>query len=95
MHGDHRAKQRCFEDLEEGSVKKLAKLSWRVRASGGTCTAEVDEPIKGFNPKNNRINPYAPRGSEGPVPTVSWISFDGDIYWVRCQLPRAGRARFE
>ncbi|HEY1652218.1 MAG TPA: hypothetical protein VGG09_10085 [Acidimicrobiales bacterium] len=65
-------------------MKKLAKLSWRARGTGGTCTAEVDEPIKGYkvNPKS-RSNPFAVSGSEGSTPTVTWISFDGDIYWVR------------
>jgi hypothetical protein len=61
-------------------VKKLAKLSWRVRGSAGTCTAEVDLPIRGY-----RVNPktFAESVPEGTIPTVSWISFDGDTYWVR------------
>ena len=66
-------------------MKSLAKLSWRVRGSGATCTAEVDQPIRGYNPKN-RSNPFAPSRSEGSLPTVSWISFDGDIYWVRLSV---------
>ena len=66
------------------SIKRLKKLSWRARGSEGTCTAEVDHPINGYRvgPKS-RSNPFAIAGSEGSVPTVSWISFDGDIYWVR------------
>ena len=66
------------------SVKRLAKLSWRARGSGSTCTAEVDHPIRGYrvNPKS-RSNPFAVAGPEGSAPTVSWISFDGDTYWVR------------
>jgi len=65
-------------------VKKLASLSWRTRGSGATCTAEVDHLIRGFkvNPKY-RSSPPAPSGPEGQTPTVSGISFDGDIYWVR------------
>ena len=65
-------------------MKKLPKLSWRVRGSAGTCTAEVDHPIRGYgvNPKT-RSNPFAESGPEGTIPTVSWISFDGEIYWVR------------
>jgi len=65
-------------------VESLAKLSWRARGSGGTCTAEVDHPIRGYrvNPRS-RSNPFAVSGSEGSTPTVTWISFDGDIYWVR------------
>jgi hypothetical protein len=65
-------------------VKKLGSLSWRVRGSGATCTAEVDQPIRGYkvNPKY-RSSPSALSGPEGQTPTVSWISFDGDIYWVR------------
>ena len=65
-------------------MKKLGKLSWRARGSGGTCTAEVNHPIGGYkvNPKS-RSNPFATGGTEGAVPTVTWISFDGDIYWVR------------
>jgi hypothetical protein len=68
-------------------VKKLKSLSWRARGSGGTCTAEVDHPIRGFrvNPKY-RSNPSALSGPEGPAPTVSWISFDGDTYWVRLSV---------
>jgi hypothetical protein len=66
-------------------VKRLAKLSWRARGGGGaTCTAEVDHPIRGYrtNPKG-RSNPLALSGPDGSPPTVSWISFDGDAYWVR------------
>ena len=65
-------------------MKKLTSLSWRARGSGVTCTAEVDLPIRGFrvNPKY-RSNPPALSGPEGAPPTVSWISFDGDTYWVR------------
>jgi hypothetical protein len=65
-------------------VKSLARLSWRVRGSGGTCTAEVNQPIRGYNPKSrSNSNPFAPARSDGSAPTVSWISFDGDNYWVR------------
>ena len=65
-------------------MKKLARLSWRARGSGATCTAEVDHPIRGYkvNPKY-RSSPLAPSGPEGSAPTVSWISFDGNAYWVR------------
>ena len=66
-------------------MKRLAKLSWRVRGSSATCTAEVDLPIRGYNPKN-RSNPFGPSRSEGSLPTVSWISFDGDLYWVRLSV---------
>ncbi len=73
-----------MQKLAKGSMQKLAKLSWRARGSGSTCTAEVDHPIRGYkiNPRS-RSNPFAAAGSEGSIPTVSWISFDGDIYWVR------------
>jgi hypothetical protein len=64
-------------------VKKLAKLSWRARGAGATCTAEVDLPIRGYRVKPNRSNPSIEPRAEGAIPTVSWISFDGDIYWVR------------
>lgn len=66
------------------SVKKLVSLSWRARGSGATCTAEVDQAIRGFkvNPKY-RSSPPGLSGPEGQTPTVSGISFDGDIYWVR------------
>jgi hypothetical protein len=65
-------------------VKKLPKLSWRARGTGATCTAEVDRPISGYKMgAKSRTNPFAVSGSEGAVPTVSWISFDGDVYWVR------------
>ncbi len=65
-------------------MKKMAKLSWRAHGSGGTCTAEVDHPIRGYrvNPKY-RSNALVVSGPEGSDPTVSWISFDGDTYWVR------------
>jgi hypothetical protein len=44
----------------------------------------VDQPIHGFKMgAKSRTNPFAFSGSEGSVPTVSWISFDGDVYWVR------------
>jgi len=65
-------------------MKKLSSLSWRARGSGATCTAEVDLPIRGFRIKPKyRANLPAPSAPEGPPPTVSWISFDGDTYWVR------------
>ena len=70
---------------EEGSVKRLAKLSWRARGrAGSTCTAEVDHPIGGYrmDPKY-RSNLLALSGPDGSPPTVSSISFDGDAYWVR------------
>ena len=65
-------------------MKKLAKLSWRARGSGATCTAEIDHPIRGYrvNPKT-RSNPFAESGPGGTIPKVSWISFDGETYWVR------------
>jgi hypothetical protein len=65
-------------------VKKLASLSWRARGSGATCTAEVDQPIRGYkvNPKY-RSNLLALSGPEGAAPLVSGITFDGDAYWVR------------
>jgi hypothetical protein len=66
-------------------VKRLKKLSWRVRGAGGTtCSAEVDQPIHGYRVKARNL-PYRPgdAGPEGPAPTVSGISFDGDVYWVR------------
>jgi hypothetical protein len=68
-------------------MKKLTSLSWRARGSGVTCTAEVDLPIRGFrvNPKY-RSNAPALSGPEGSPPTVSWISFDGDTYWVRLSV---------
>jgi len=66
--------------MKEDSVKRLAKLSWRARGSGGTCTAEVDLPIRGYSPKS-RSNLFAV--ADGSIPIVSGISFDGDFYWVR------------
>jgi hypothetical protein len=64
-------------------VKKLAKLSWRARGSGATCTAEVDLPVRGYRVKPDRSNPLVEPRSDAAVPTVTWISYDGDIYWVR------------
>ncbi len=68
-------------------MKKLASLSWRARGSGATCTAEVDQPILGFRFKPKyRSNPAALSAPEGSPPTVSWISFDRDTYWVRLSV---------
>jgi hypothetical protein len=65
-------------------MKRLAKLSWRARGTGGTATAEVDQPIRGYRvTKKGWSNPQAGSAPEGQAPTVSWISFDGDTYWVR------------
>jgi hypothetical protein len=66
-------------------VKRLAKLCWRARGDGGSkCTAEVDQPIRGYRVKPSpRSNPTADAGPGAAIPTVSWISFDGDVYWVR------------
>ena len=60
------------------------KLAWRARGNGGTCTAEVNQPIRGYRvrSKYNRSAPGTPL-PEGPVPSVDWISYDGAIYWVR------------
>jgi hypothetical protein len=64
-------------------VERLQKLSWRSRGTGaGNCTAEVDEPIRGYRAKVLQA-PKPGQLPEGAVPTVSWISFDGDVYWVR------------
>jgi hypothetical protein len=70
---------------EVGSLKRLTKLSWRARGrAGATCTAEVGRPIRGYriDPKY-RSNPLPLSGREGSAPTVSWISFDGEAYWIR------------
>jgi hypothetical protein len=65
-------------------VKRLAKLSWRARSSGSTCIAEVDEQIRGYRVKQKyRSNPPGGVLPDDSIPTVSWISFDGDTYWVR------------
>ena len=83
-----RARPRKAE-LEEGSVKRLATLSWKARGSGGTCTAEVDQPIRGYKlDARTRSNPFAQSEPDGTAPTVSWISFDGDTYWVRLSASR-------
>ena len=69
------------------SVKRLRKLSWRARGSGGTCTAEVDHSIRGYRVSSKyRSSPLAVAGREESTPTVSWISFDGDTYWVRLSV---------
>jgi hypothetical protein len=65
-------------------MQRLAKLSWRARGTGATCTAEVDHPIRGYRiNQKNWSNPFAMSTPEGSTPTVSGISFDGDTYWVR------------
>jgi hypothetical protein len=65
-------------------MERLAKLSWRARGTGGgICTAEVDHPISGYRlNQKNRSNPFARSAPEGLTPTVAWISYDGDTYWV-------------
>jgi hypothetical protein len=64
-------------------VKKLTSLSWRARGSGATCTADVDRPICGYKVNQKyRAGPPTLSGSQGQAPTVLWISFDADIYWV-------------
>lgn len=65
-------------------MQRLVKLSWRARQGGGTCTAEVNQPIRGYRitPKYHRSAPGTPL-PEGPPPSVDWISYDGAIYWVR------------
>jgi len=64
-------------------MEQLAKLSWRGRG-GGTCTAEVDCAIRGYRfKKKSPPNLIGAPAAEGPIPTVSWISFDGNTYWVR------------
>ena len=86
---DHRSQKVClghtlFATAQAGksaSLKQLRKLSWRVRGAGGTCTAEVDEPLQGYRSKSMSLSSKA--GLQGRAPTVAWISFDGDVYWVR------------
>jgi len=66
-------------------MEKLAKLSWRARRTGSTCTAEVDHPIRGYRvtDKKNLSYPFAVSSPGGSAPFVTWISFDGKTYWVR------------
>ena len=64
-------------------MEQLAKLSWRARGGGATCTAEVDHPIRGYRVKKTSFNPTGASERDGPTPNVTWISFDGDTYWVR------------
>ena len=62
-------------------LKQLKTLTWRGRGGAGTCIAEVDQPIRGY-----RIGPKLKASGNEAVagaPTVTWISFDGDVYWVR------------
>ena len=64
-------------------MEKLQKLSWRARGTGATCIAEVDRPIRGYRvTPRNQSNPFASSLPEGSHPTVGWISFDGETYWV-------------
>jgi hypothetical protein len=69
-------------------MQHLTKLSWHARGTGGTCTAEVNQPIHGFRvtAKFNRT-PGTPL-PEGRAPRVDWISYDGAIYWVRLATVR-------
>jgi hypothetical protein len=66
-------------------VKKLAKLSWRARGYAGTCFAEVDQPIRGYRVTAKYLpsRPVDSGHAGAATPLVSWISFDGDVYWVR------------
>ena len=64
-------------------MKRLKKLTWRVRGAGITCSAEVNQPIHGYRVKAKYMPNRLTDASEGPVPTVAGISFDGDVYWVR------------
>lgn len=65
-------------------MKALKKLLWRARGSGATCTAEVNQPIIGYRlNKWNRSNPFGNTALDGSTPTVTWIRFDGDVYWVK------------
>jgi len=65
-------------------MKKLKALSWKGRGTGGArCTAEVGQPIRGYRIHSKaNFNPHFTSSTDGTIPTVSWISFDGDIYWV-------------
>ena len=64
-------------------MKRLAKLSWRARGTGAICTAEVDQPIRGYRiNQKNRSNPFATSVPEGSSPIVAWITYDGETYWV-------------
>lgn len=65
------------------TIKRLSKLSWRARGTGALCTAEVDQPIRGYRiSQKNWSNSFASSMSEGSSPVVSWISYDGETYWV-------------
>ena len=65
-------------------MKKLVKLSWRARGTGATCTAEIDQPISGYRITAKTFpGRIAASETESSSPAVSWISFDGDVYWVR------------
>lgn len=49
-------------------MKRLPKLSWRARGSGGTCTAEVDHTIRGYRVKPKVPVQFAVSGPEGSNP---------------------------
>lgn len=72
-------------------MERLTKLSWRGRGRGAsTCIAEVDQPIRGFRTKSKdpRSRPLGMAEPDDAIPLVSWISFDGDTYWVRLAAAR-------
>jgi len=64
-------------------MENLQRLSWRARGTGATCIAEVNRPIRGYQP-TRRIQsyPFAVSAPDGSNPTVGWINFDGETYWV-------------
>jgi hypothetical protein len=65
-------------------MKTLSRLSWRGRGTGALCTAEVDQPVRGFRVgQKNKSNPFAVSAVSDSTPTVSGITFDGDTYWVQ------------
>ena len=63
-------------------MKKLTNLSWRARGSG--LRAPPKSTIRFADSGSNQsTGPTLLRSlAEGSPPTVSWISFDGDTYWV-------------
>ena len=68
-------------------MRRLSKLSWRARGQGATtCVAEVDQPIRGYRLKASDPRNRLPTEAAAAAPAVSWISFDGDIYWVRLAM---------
>jgi len=63
-------------------MESLSRLSWKARGTGSISRAEVGQTLRGYRISKKNRSPFLSPAPEEETPVVTWISFDGDTYWV-------------